>query len=159
MPMRLSRDEGALEALPLRLMIVAVVAAMSIAPAAEALEVLQDRDFVSRARLAMDRVVHTAQMLSMQGPGAARTVDMDLSSEGSLRALRLVVGDRPGGAYANAVVLELSSGGRLISLATDPAVDMCSVYLQGLRVDSERFSLRMEVRQADGALLVCVGVA
>lgn len=157
--MRLSRDEGALEALPLRLMIVAVVAAMSIAPAAEALEVLQDRDFVSRARLAMDRVVHTAQMLSMQGPGAARTVDMDLSSEGSLRALGLVVGDRPGGAYANAVVLELSSGGRLISLATDPAVDMCSVCLQGLQVDSERFSLRMEVRQAGGDLLVCVGVA
>jgi hypothetical protein len=157
--MRLRGDCGALESLPLRLLIVAVVAAMSVAPAASALEALQDRDFVSRARLAMDRVVNVAQMLSMQGPGAARTVDVDLSSEGSLRALRLSVGDAPGGAYASAVVLELSSGGKLMSLADDPPVRMCSASMQGLTVTAERFSLRMEAQLVGGACTVVVGVA
>lgn len=157
--MRLSRDEAGLESLPLRLMIVAIVAAISVVPAAEALGALQDRDFVSRARLAMDRVVYTAQMLSMEGPGAARTVDLDLSSEGALRALRLVVGDSPGGAYASAVVLELSTGGRLVSLASDPSVAMCSLSGAGLEVTSERFSLRMEAGPADGGCVVLVGVA
>lgn len=157
--MRLPRDAAALESFPLRLMIVAVVAAMSVAPAAGALEALQDRDFVSRARLAMDRVVHVAQMLSMQGPGAARTVDLDLSSEGGLRALRLRVGDAPGGAYASALVLELSSGGRLISLASEPPVRMCSASLEALVVDSERFSLRLEAQASGEWCLVVAGVA
>jgi hypothetical protein len=156
--MRLREDCEALESLPLRLLIVAVVAAMSVAPAASALEALQDRDFVSRARLAMDRVVNVAQMLSMQGPGAARTVDVDISSEGSLRALRLSVGDRPGGAYASAVVLELSSGGRLVSIAGDPPVRMCSGSLEGLEVTAERFSLRMEASLVGGVSMVVVDV-
>lgn len=156
--MRLKEDLAALESLPLRLLIVAVVAAMAVAPAAGALEALQDRDFVTRSRLAMERVVHAAQMLSMQGPGAAQTVDLDLSSEGALRALRLRVGDAPGGPYANAVVLELSSGGVFISLADDPPVSMCSSSLGGLEIAAERFSLRLEARMTGGACLVVVGV-
>lgn len=156
--MRLSGDQRALESFPLRLMIVAVVAAMSIAPAAEALESIQDRDFVSRAGLMMDKVVYAAQMLVMQGPGASRTVELDLSSEGGLSATRVTVGDAPGGPYENAVVLELSTGAKLVKLAQDPPAGMTSAYGRGLEVELCRFSLVMEAFISDGECLVSVGV-
>lgn len=156
--MRLSRDQRALESFPLRLMIVAVVAAMSIVPASEALESLQDRDFVSRAGLGMDKVVYMAQMLIMQGPGALRTVELDLTSEGTLSAVRIVIGDVPGGPYGNAVVLELSSGAKLVRLAQDPPACMTSTFGQGLEVKSCRFSLVMETVLSDGVCLVSVEV-
>ena len=156
--MGISSDDDALESLPLRLLIVATVAAMSVVPAAEALDTLQDRDFVSRAGLTMDQVIHTAQMLSMQGPGASRMVEVDLSSDGSLKAVRLVVGDIPEGAYANALVLELSSGGRIIRTAQDPPVWMVSPSGDGLEVTSERFSLRMEARLSGDRCIVSVEV-
>jgi hypothetical protein len=156
--MRLSRDDRALESLPLRLLIVAAVAAMSVVPAADALETLQDRDFLSRAGLMMDKVVHAAQMLSMQGPGASVTVELDLTSEGGLRAVRLVIGDEPGGAYASAVVLELSSGARMVRQALDPPTSMTSVFGHGLDVGSQRLSLRMEARLSGDYCVVYVEV-
>ena len=158
MRMSISSDDDALESLPLRLLIVAAVAAMSIVPAAEALDTLQDRDFVSRAGLTMDEIIHTAQMLSMQGPGASRTVEVDLSSDGSLKAVRLVVGDDPDGAYTNALVLELSSGGRIIRIAQDPTARMASPSGDGLEVTSERFSLRMEAHLSGDRCIVSVEV-
>ncbi len=152
------RDDEALESLPMRLIVVAVAAAMSIIPAAEALETLQDRDFVSRARLTMDNLVGVAQMLSMQGPGAARTVDVDLSSEGGLRALGLRVGDVPGGAYASAVTIELSSGASLLRLAQEPPVAMVSSEGGTLVVEAERFTLRMETALLGDERVVTVEV-
>jgi len=156
--MNMSKDRDALESLPLRLMIVAAVAAMSVVPAAEALETLEDRDFVSRAGLALDKVVNTAQMLSMQGPGASRTVEVDLTSDGSLRAVRLVVGDVPEGPYASALVLELSSGAKIIRLAQDPPVRMSSPFGWGLEVESDRFALHLEAYLSDGACIVSAEV-
>ncbi len=156
--MRLSHDQRALESFPLRLMIVAVVAAMSIMPAAEALGSLQDRDFLSRAGLMMDKVVWAAQALSMQGPGASRTVEVDLSSGGSLSAARLTIGDFPGGPCGNAVVLELSSGAKLVRLAQDPPAWMTSASGGGLEVESSRFSLFMEAVLMEGSFLVSVEV-
>lgn len=154
--MRMSSDDRGLESLPLRLLIVAAVAAMSIAPAAGALEALQDRDFMSRAGLTMDKVVHTAQMLSMQGPGAAATIGLDLSSDGGLGMARLAIGDAPGGAYASAVVLELSSGARIVRLAQDPPACMTSAAWQCLEVGSSRFSLRMETLLSEDGCMVVV---
>ncbi len=156
--MRLSGDQRALESFPLRLMIVAVVAAMSVAPAAEALESIQDRDFLSRAGLMMDKIVYAAQMLVMQGPGASRTVELDLSSGGGLSAIRVTIGDTPGGPYGNAVVLELSTGAKLVRLALDPPAYMTSAFGQGLDVESCRFSLAMETLISDGECIVSVGV-
>lgn len=159
MRMRLSGDERALESFPLRLMIVALVAAMSVVPAAEALESLQDKDFLSRAGLMMDKVVFAAQMLAMQGPGASRTVELDLSSEGGLSAARVVIGDAPGGPYGNAVVIELSSGARLIRTALDPPASMTSAHGQSLEVESCRFSLVLDAVLSDGECFVRVEVA
>jgi len=156
--MRLRDDRRALESLPLRLMIVAVVAAMSIVPAADALESLQDRDFLSRAGLMMDKVVWAAQALSMQGPGASRTVEVDLSSEGSLSAARLTIGDAPGGPCGNAVVLELTSGAKLVRLAQDPPAWMTSAFGSGLVIEPARFSLSMEAEFLDGTCVVTVEV-
>lgn len=156
--MTISSDRRALESLPLRLLIVAVVASMSVVPAAEALETLKDRDFLTRAGQAMDRVIFTAQVLATQGPGARRTIDLDLSSDGSLHAVSLVIGDSPGGAASRAAVLELSSGARLVRLAEDPPAAMTSPFGQGLEVHSSRFSLAMQTVLMDGACVVCVEV-
>jgi hypothetical protein len=158
MSMCVSEDNDALESLPLRLLIVAVVAALSVVPAAEALDALEDRGFLSRAGLMMDKVVHTAQMLSMQAPGASRTVEVDLSSDGSLRAVRLIIGDEPNGPSASALVLELSSGARIVRSAQDPPARMSSPLGQGLEVGSERFCLRMVACLMDGAYVVSVEV-
>lgn len=156
--MRLNADDRALESLPLRLMVVAAVAALSVAPAVEALDTVRDRDFVARAGLTLDRVVRTAQAVSLEGPGSVRTIDVDLSSEGSLRAARLSIGDCPNGSSACAVVLELSTGVKLVKLAQSPWAAMTSSAGGCLEVTSERFSLRMEAVLGRGACVVSVEV-
>lgn len=157
--MRPSWDDRAVEAIPLRLMVVAAVAAMSVLPAAQALETMNDRDFVSRAGLLLDRVVRTAQVVCLEGPGSARTVDIDLSSDGSVRAVMLSVGDEPGGPGACAVVLELSTGAKIVRLAQSPGVAMTSPLGGSLEVRSERFSLRMEAAPSYSVCTVSVGAA
>lgn len=156
--MSISEDRDALESLPLRLLIVAVVAAMSVVPAAEALEAMEDREFVSRAGIAMDKLAITAQALSMQGPGASRTVEVDMSSAGSLKAVRLTVGDEPDGPCAGALVLDLSSGAKIIRLVQDPPVTMTSPAGLGLVVGSDRFSLRMLACIISGESVIMVEV-
>lgn len=143
--MQLRNDARGLESLPMRLMVVAVVAALSVLPAANALDNLRERDFVTRLGLAADTVAASAQALSMQGPGAARTLTLDLSSEGGLRMTRMVIGDVPGGPSSCAVVLELSSGARIVRLAEDPPAFMTSADSQRLEVVSDRPSLKMHV--------------
>lgn len=141
--MRLSADARAIEALPMRLLVVAAVAAMSIVPAAQALQTLDDRDFLARAELVAGKVISAAQMLSVQGPGASKVLELDLSSDGGLRLSRMTVGDAPGGPCASAVVIELSSGARIVRLADDPTVAMTSDHGTGLEVSSDRPRLRM----------------
>lgn len=158
MRMGLSADARAVEALPMRLLVVAVVAAMSVVPAAQALETLNDRDFLARAELAADKVVAAAQMLSMQGPGASKVLELDLSSDGGLRISVMTVGDALGGPRASAVVLELSSGARIVRSAEDPPVSMTTDQGSGLEVRSDRPLLWMEaVAQGDWCAVV-VGV-
>ncbi|MDQ1371759.1 MAG: hypothetical protein QG582_674, partial [Candidatus Thermoplasmatota archaeon] len=57
-----------------------------------------------------------------------------------------------------AVVLELSTGAKLVRLALDPPACMTSAFGQGLAVESSRFSLVMEAFISDGECLVSVGV-
>jgi hypothetical protein len=75
--MRLKLDIGALESLPLKLMIVAMVACMSVIPAGQALDELRDRDYVARAKLQLETVISAAQMLMIDGPGGVRTLRLD----------------------------------------------------------------------------------
>lgn len=156
--MRTGRDDSAVEALPLRLIIVAAVAALSVVPAAEALEAMHDRDFVSRAGLLLDKVVRAAQIVSLEGPGSARTLELDFSSEGSVRAVLLSIGDDPGGARSCAVVLELSTGARLVRVAESPSAAMTSSHGGCLEVSSEQFSLHMEAALGQTACIVLVEV-
>jgi hypothetical protein len=141
MPLR--NDIRGLESLPMRLMVVAVVAALSVLPAANALESLQDKDFLTRAGLAANAIVTSAQILSMQGPGAARTLTLDLTPEGGLRVSKMLIGDIPGGPSSCAVVFELSSGARIVRLAEDPQAVMTSAAGRQLEVVSDSPALRM----------------
>ena len=132
-------NDEALESLPLRLMIVAIVAGMSIGPAASALQVLEDRSFVHRCEIELERLISASQAVAMEGTGSKRTVDVDLSSEGRLRVTRVMVGDAWGGPWMTSIVLEFSSGRRMIGSVDQPFVWLASLELDRLVVDSDRF--------------------
>ena len=70
MLVRLTGDTRALEALPLRLLVIAIAAGLSVVPAAEALESLRDRSFLQRCETQLDTIIGTCQMISMEGYGA-----------------------------------------------------------------------------------------
>lgn len=123
--MRLGRDTGGLESLPLKLIVVAVVAAMSIVPAADALNALKDRDFLRRAETQLEDLVWTAEVVSLEGPGSSRTVALDFSGEGRLRFERLTLGDHRDGANCTAARLTLSTGASVVRTAELPSAPMC----------------------------------
>src|SRR5512137_3042702 len=114
--MSITKDCSGLESLPLKLMIVAIVAALSILPAADALSTLKNRDFLQRAESQLARIAATAEGLAISGPGNVRTISVDLSSDGSTRFYQLVLGDDADGSNASALVLELSTGSRMIRM-------------------------------------------
>jgi len=122
--MRLGRDVGALESLPLKLIIVAVVVTMSVVPAADALESLRDKDFLRRAETQLDELVWTAEVVSMEGPGSSRKLALDFSSEGRLRFEKLTLGDHPDGPNSTAARLTLSTGASVIRTADMPPAPM-----------------------------------
>ncbi|MCU0852888.1 MAG: hypothetical protein MUC90_06550 [Thermoplasmata archaeon] len=141
--MRLGDDESALESIPLRLMIVAVVVSMSVIPASQALENLRDGDFVRRAEAQLDLVVSTAEVLAIEGPGGVRTIELDFRSEGSLRFRSMVVGDSVDGPNVSAVVLRLSNGGTIVRTADSPTIMMISGSGGGLTIASSYCCLRL----------------
>jgi hypothetical protein len=145
MRLGLVHDARALEALPLRLLVIAIAAGLSVVPAAEALESLRDRSFLQRCEIQLDAIIGTCQMISMEGYGAARTVSLDFRSEGRLRMASLMIGDSWGEPGMTSVVLELTSGGKMIRTISEPAVWLTSAGHEGLRIDSESFSLRLTV--------------
>lgn len=142
--MSLREDCHGLESLPLKLIIVAVVASMSIAVAADGLEGLRDKDFLRRARLQVDAIVAAAETVAVEGPGSARTLDLDFSSEGSLGFEGISVGDSTDGPGAASVVLLLSTGASVTGTAEDPPAWICSGGGQGLAIQSCTFGLRLE---------------
>jgi len=156
MRLGLVHDTRALEALPLRLLVIAIAAGLSVVPAAEALESLRDRSFLQRCEVQLDAIIGTCQMISMEGYGAVRTVSLDFRSEGRLRMASLMIGDSWAEPGMTSVVLELTSGGKMIRTASEPAVWITSADHEGLRIDSESFSLRLSVGGSSSVpVIVC----
>lgn len=143
-------DCSGLEGLPLKLMIVSVVAALSVIPAADALDTLRDRAFADRCVLQLDQVVSIAQIVSMEGTGASRVLRLDFRSEGALSMQSLSIGGGAADPYMASVVMELSSGMRLIRSAEEPFVWMASEGLEAVTVNSAVFDLRMAASCHEG---------
>jgi len=150
--MHLNADVAGLESLPLRLMIVAVVASMSVVPAARMLDTLEDKEFVDRAKLQLENIVAAAQLLSVEGPGGVRTLSLDFSGRGDLRFRSLVLGGESGSANMSSVQLLLSSGSRILRTATAPEVWLVSPEGAALEVSSPVFELRLSALLAEGQL-------
>lgn len=139
--MTLRRDCDAVETIPLRLMIVAVVASLSILPAAEALDTLRNKDFVRRASLELDEIVSAAQVMSIQGPGNTRTITVDLRGDGTLRFGKIHIGDVQGGPNMSSAVLRFGNGASLVRTADEPPVWIRSISGGPLVLDTPLFVL------------------
>lgn len=154
--MSLRTDCSAMESIPLRLMIIAVVAALSIVPAAEALETLKTRDFVRRATLEVERVIAAAQIVGVEGPGSVRTVSLDFGGGGSARFKCLDIGDGAGGTNVSAAVLSLTTGARIFRSASDPPVCLRSAQGGVVHVSTPVVKLRLSCELADSTSFVLV---
>ncbi len=147
--MSLRMDSRGLESLPLKLMIVSVVASLSIIPAAQALENMRTKDFINRIELQLDRIVSSAELLAINGPGGVTTVELDFSSQSRLSFDCLMIGDRDGGPNMSSVVLRFSNRAVMIESSSDPPVWFRTEDARSLIVDAPRFDLRMSA-QIDG---------
>ncbi len=153
--MHLARDVQGLESLPLKLMVVAIVASLSIIPAAEALDSLRVRDFMRRADMQIAQLVSCAEMLTIDGPGNVRAFSLDFSGHGKERFSRLMIGDSLDGPNRSSVVLELRGGGFIVKSALNPPAWMCSADLGCLELDSPVSKIRMtNVRSDNGTYIV-----
>jgi hypothetical protein len=141
--MKLRRDCSGLESIPLKLMIVATVASLSVVPASEALDGLRARDFIRRAELQLETIVLTAQTVGIEGPGSARTLNLDLSGGGSIRFASLTIGDHDGGPNMSSVVLRFTNGASTVRSASDPPVWMAGLDGEGLMVFTPSVKLAM----------------
>ena len=141
--MRLRHDRSGLESLPLKLMIVAVVASLSIIPASEALDSLRVRDFARKAELQLDLVIGTAQVVGIEGPGSVRTLDLDLDGGTRMRFASLSIGDHRGGANMSSVVLRFVGGGLTVRSASNPPVWMTGLDGESLVIDTPIFKLTL----------------
>lgn len=141
--MSLRHDRSGLESLPLKLMIVAVVASLSIIPASEALDSLRVRDFARKAELQLDLVIGTAQVVGIEGPGSVRTLDLDLDGGTRMRFASLSIGDHRGGANMSSVVLRFVGGGSTVRSASNPPVWMTGLDGESLVIDAPRFKLTL----------------
>lgn len=142
-------DCRGLESLPLKLMIVLVVASLSIIPASEALDNLKNKDFANRLELQLDSIVSSAQLLAIGGPGGARTIELDFTSEGKSGFERMVIGDGAGGANMSSIVLKFTNGAVMVKTCSDPPVWMKDRDGHGLLIESPRSELRMSA-EIDG---------
>lgn len=142
--MRIVSDCAGVESMPMKLMIVALVACLSVVPASEALDSLRNRDLVRRAAMEMQELVTAAQVMAIQGPGNVRTLSFDLRSEGSLRFDILTIGDSHDGANVSSAMLRFTNGAMLIRTAVDPYVWLRSASGDALVIDSPVFELRLE---------------
>jgi hypothetical protein len=141
--MNLRHDRSGLESLPLKLMIVAVVASLSIIPASEALDSLRVRDFARKTELQLDLIIGTAQVVGIEGPGSVRTLDLDLDGGTRRRFASLSIGDHRGGANMSSVVLRFVGGGSTVRSAFDPPVWMTGPDGESLVIDTPIFKLKL----------------
>lgn len=149
-------DNAGLESLPLKLMVVAVVASLSIIPAAEALDGLRTREFFRKAELQLSRIVACAETLAVEGPGNIRTISLDFSGEGTVGFSRLTIGDAIDGANVSSIILELRNGAYLIKMADQPPAWMRSSSGGSLRISSPVLELRMSSLLSDQTVYVLV---
>ena len=156
--MSLSRDCAGLESIPLKLMIVAVVASLSVIPASHALQGLENRDFVRRACLELEMIIATAQTLTTEGPGSVRTISLDLRGDGSLRPDRLTIGDRVGGPNASSAVLRLGNSATIVRSATDPPAMIIGPGWTALVASSFVLDLKMSAMLGNRTVYVLVEV-
>jgi hypothetical protein len=157
--MRLGRDTRGVESLPLKLIIVAVVATMSVVPAADALNALRDKDFLRRAEAQLEELVWTAEVVSLEGPGSSRTVVLDFSSDGGIRFDRLTVGDHRDGPNQTAVRLVLSTGSSIVRITDMPPVPMSGPDGGAVVVQSTTATMTVRCAIEDGVQRVLVEVA
>jgi len=137
------RDSRAVESLPLRLMIISIVVSMAVVPAAEALDGMRAREFLRRAELQLDQVLGTVQTIYLQGPGAARTINLDFSSESRTRFSFLALGDAQGGPNASVARMVLSDGREFVRAAQETGAQVSGPDNRGLVISTERFGLRL----------------
>ena len=156
--MSLSRDCAGLESIPLKLMIVAVVASLSVIPASQALQGLENRDFVRRAGFGLELIISTAQTLTTEGPGSVRTISLDLRGDGSLRPDRLTIGDRVGGPNASSTVLRLANCATIVRSAADPPAMIIGPDRTALVTSSFVLDLRMSAMLGNRTVYVLVEV-
>ncbi len=156
--MRLKSDKRAVEEIPLRLMIVAVVAAMSVLPAAQALETLRTRDFVVRASQQLDEIIRTADVLSVEGPGSVRTLHLDFASSGRVGLESFEMGGALEGPNSTSVILKLSNGGVLVRSTSSEDATICAKDSAGLRTSAVRFDLRLSAQYEKGRFCILAEV-
>ena len=147
-------DTQAVESLPLRLLVVAIVAGLSIMPAAGALDALRDRSFLDRCSVQLQTMVSTAEVVAMEGIGARRSLHVDLTSDGALSASELGIGGGPDEPTRSSVILELSSGRRMICQADGPFTWLASPAHERLVTRSTAFTLVMTASESAGQRLV-----
>ena len=144
--MRLKNDRDALESLPLKLVIVAVVASLSVIPAGQALDGFRNREFANRAQLEVEKIVSAAQVLMLEGPGGVRTVHLNLENAGRLAIDRIMIGDEKGGPNMTAVVLRFATGASIVRTATSPEVWLMGPSGRTLVVSDPSFDLRLSTK-------------
>lgn len=149
MAMILRRDSGALESLPLKLIIVAVVATMSVIPAGKALEGMEMKAFLTEANRQLDRIATGAQIVAIEGPGSSRLFDLDFSSHCKLTFAKLEIGDAENGSRMSTIALELTNGAHLVRVVEDPPVWLIGPEGTGLAVFSSEFDLRLTMSIRD----------
>jgi hypothetical protein len=147
--MSLRCDNAGLESLPLKLMVVAVVASLSIIPAAEALNGMRTREFIRKAELQLATIVACVETLTVEGPGNVRTISLDFRGEGTVGFSRLTIGDAKDGANVSSIILELRSGAFIIKMADQPPAWMCSSAGRSLQISSPVLDLRMSSHLSD----------
>ncbi len=155
----LRTDIAGVESLPMKLIIVAVVATMSVVPAAQALSGLENREFARRSEIQLELIVTAAQVLTVQGPGNARTLSIDFSTNGKLGFDRFTIGDRVGGPNSSSVILAFNNGAVMIRIADDPGCVICTSDMVGLTCTQCEFNLRMVAVLGNRTTLIVVELA
>ena len=156
--MVLRSDHDGLESLPLKLMIVAAVASLSIVPASEALDNMRIKDLLNRAELQLDSLISTAKLLATGGPGGARTVQLDFTSDCRLAFERIVIGDGKGGPNMSSIVLSFTNGAVMVKTCLDPSVWMRDGDGHELVIESACSEVRLSA-QVDGSAMFILAEA
>ncbi len=152
--MRLHDDRDGLESLPLKLMIVVIVASLSVIPAGQALDGFRNRDFVARAELALESIISTAQSLMIDGPGGVRALHLDFEGAGRMKFELVSIGDSRGGPNMSAVVLLLAGGTSMIRTASEPEVWMTASSGDSLIVTCPTCDLRLSTQVSNRTAFV-----